>query len=31
MDVAPTWPFMVDSFSDSLFQSRRIMAADWHG
>ena len=31
MDVAASWQFMVESFSDAFFQSRRILAADWRG
>jgi pimeloyl-ACP methyl ester carboxylesterase len=31
MDVAASWQFMVDSFSEAFFQSRRILAADWRG
>jgi pimeloyl-ACP methyl ester carboxylesterase len=31
MDVAASWQFMVESFSEDFFQSRRILAADWRG
>ncbi|WP_374356704.1 alpha/beta fold hydrolase [Limnohabitans sp.] len=31
MDVAASWQFMVDAFSDSFLQSRRIIAFDWRG
>ncbi len=31
MDVAASWQFMVESFTDAFFQNRRILAADWRG
>ncbi|MFM1765776.1 MAG: hypothetical protein RIU71_1539, partial [Pseudomonadota bacterium] len=31
MDVAASWQFMVESFTDEFFASRRILAADWRG
>ena len=31
MDVAASWQFMVDAFSEPFLQSRRIIAFDWRG